>query len=79
MPHHSGSVPDDTQTTSPPAACPVCGASDLTTTSKTVTSETYWRCVPCGEVWNVARRESSSALGFGGWNRGGNRHHGRFR
>ena len=44
----------------PPAACPVCKSRDLTTTSKTVTSATYWRCLTCGEVWNAERLEAGS-------------------
>jgi predicted RNA-binding Zn-ribbon protein involved in translation (DUF1610 family) len=39
-----------------PAMCPSCGSRALTTTSKNVDASTYWRCVACGEVWNVARR-----------------------
>ena len=62
-----------------PAACPACRASIVTTTSKTVSAETYWRCVSCGEVWNVARRDAEarrapSSWGFGG---GGRRYGGR--
>ena len=41
----------------PPSACPSCQSADLKTTSKVVTVQTYWRCMACGEVWNVARRE----------------------
>jgi transposase-like protein len=44
----------------PPSACPSCRGSDITTTSKNVNTETYWRCVACGEVWNVGRRETTS-------------------
>jgi transposase-like protein len=45
---------------SAPTACPVCKSKDLTTTSKNVTSATYWRCTACGEVWNVERLEAGS-------------------
>ncbi|MBA2259087.1 MAG: hypothetical protein H0W18_09330 [Acidobacteria bacterium] len=27
------------------------------TTSKTVSDASYWRCIRCGEVWNVARQD----------------------
>jgi hypothetical protein len=27
----------------------------VTTTSKTVSETTYWRCHECGQVWNPAR------------------------
>jgi hypothetical protein len=39
-----------------PSKCPACRSSDITTTSKIVTAQAYWRCVACGEVWNVRRR-----------------------
>lgn len=42
-----------------PSACPACRSSDITTMSKVVTPESYWRCRTCGEVWNVARRNPS--------------------
>jgi transposase-like protein len=44
----------------PPAICPVCKSKELTTTSKTVTAATYWRCLTCGEVWNAERLEAGS-------------------
>ncbi len=43
-----------------PTACPSCRSKDLTTTSKTVTASTYWRCLACGEVWNAGRQEAAS-------------------
>jgi transposase-like protein len=74
MRNQSGAMSDDAvQTATAPAACPACGANDVTTTSKTVSAETYWRCVSCGEVWNVARRDpraargpATSSYGYGG-------------
>jgi hypothetical protein len=48
-----------------PSACPACRGSDIKTTSKVVTAETYWRCVACGEVWNVRRRQASRNSRFG--------------
>jgi len=47
---------DEPDVTPPPSICPACRSSDIKTTSKTVSAETYWRCMKCGEVWNVARR-----------------------
>lgn len=35
--------------------CPFCRSTTITTTSKTVTQTTYWRCLACGEVWNPSR------------------------
>jgi ribosomal protein L37AE/L43A len=51
-------VPDRSQPAEPPPApsqCPRCGSSDVMTT-KAITAESYWRCVSCGEIWNVSRR-----------------------
>jgi transposase-like protein len=39
--------------------CPACGSQTVTTASKTVTPESYWRCHACGEVWNDARRTAA--------------------
>ena len=42
--------------TTTPLACPTCKSADVTTTAgKTITPESYWRCVACGEMWNHAR------------------------
>jgi transposase-like protein len=38
-----------------PNACPFCTSVDVTTTGKTVNDSTYWRCVACGQIWNVNR------------------------
>jgi transposase-like protein len=43
-----------------PTHCPNCRSQDLKTTSKVVNAATYWRCVACGEVWNVARLRAGS-------------------
>jgi transposase-like protein len=52
-----------------PSRCPACGSPDVKTTSKSVTAESYWRCVSCGEVWNVARRTESRPAGYGSFRR----------
>ena len=39
----------------PPTSCPFCGAAKIAKQSEKVTSETYWRCEMCGEVWNASR------------------------
>ena len=39
-----------------PSQCPACRSTDVKTTSKVVSAESYWRCMACGEVWNVGRR-----------------------
>ena len=41
--------------TDKPAACPFCRSQDLSTTSKVISENTYWRCATCGQVWNQAR------------------------
>lgn len=48
----------------PPAKCPDCGGRQLTTTSKAIDKDTYWRCLSCGEVWNRDRRNNGSRFGF---------------
>lgn len=40
--------------------CPACKSRDVTTTSKVVTSASYWRCRACGEIWNAERLEAAS-------------------
>jgi transposase-like protein len=37
--------------------CPACQSRDLVTAAKKIDAETYWRCVTCGEVWNIKRLE----------------------
>jgi len=51
----------ENDTYEPPKACPVCRSRELTTTSKTPSPTSYWRCVRCGEVWNEKR------IGGGGY------------
>jgi transposase-like protein len=48
----------------PPARCPVCRGTNLTTTSKTIDASTYWRCITCGEVWNLQRHAEPSRFGY---------------
>jgi hypothetical protein len=43
-----------------PSQCPKCRSLDVTTVSKVVTAESYWRCGGCGEVWNAGRRREAS-------------------
>jgi transposase-like protein len=43
----------------PPAVCPACKSSAITTTSRKSDEHAYWRCGGCGEIWNAARRGSS--------------------
>jgi hypothetical protein len=40
---------------SAPVACPFCLSTDLKTTSKLIDESTYWRCMPCGQIWNPGR------------------------
>ena len=44
-----------TDATVAPKACPFCKSADITTTSKTMNVSTYWRCIGCGQIWNVDR------------------------
>lgn len=43
-----------------PSQCPKCRSLEVTTVSKVVTAESYWRCGGCGEVWNAGRRRETS-------------------
>jgi transposase-like protein len=61
--YREASPPDPGHPVAAPTACPACRARDVMTTSKTVSAESYWRCVSCGEVWNVARREPNRTHG----------------
>jgi transposase-like protein len=47
-----------------PTRCPSCGADELVTTSKAQDRHSYWRCVTCGEVWNLERRAAGSRFGY---------------
>ncbi len=53
---------DDADTTAPsaPTNCPTCRSIEITTTSKVINVETYWRCGACGDVWNVGRRRQGT-------------------
>jgi transposase-like protein len=42
-----------------PSRCPACNGRQMVTTSKTIDRQTYWRCVSCGEVWNLDRCRSA--------------------
>ncbi len=44
----------------PPALCPACRSKDISTTSKTPDTASYWRCGACGEIWNVGRLKEAS-------------------
>jgi transposase-like protein len=43
-----------------PVHCPMCRSKEVTTVSKVVTAESYWRCAGCGEVWNAGRRQEQT-------------------
>lgn len=61
---------NDIQTTvAAPSACPACRSADIKTTNKAMSVEAYWRCVTCGEVWNVTRRKTKSNTLYGTFGR----------
>ncbi|MFN2444581.1 MAG: hypothetical protein ABR606_03190 [Vicinamibacterales bacterium] len=35
--------------------CPFCASDRVTTTGKTLSASTYWRCHACAEIWNPDR------------------------
>ena len=39
-----------------PSICPVCRGQSISTAAKVASTDAYWRCADCGEVWNDARR-----------------------
>jgi len=43
-----------------PTQCPKCRSQEVTTVSKVVSAESYWRCGGCGEVWNAGRRREQT-------------------
>jgi transposase-like protein len=53
-------APTNPDGTTPRPGCPACRSLDVTTTSKTVDAESYWRCLGCGNVWNVRRQQAGS-------------------
>ena len=57
----------DSLASAPPAVCPACRSTELTTASKVVDANTYWRCKRCGEVWNATRRAAPSEWRRGRW------------
>jgi len=50
-------IPTDTGVAGvpPPSSCPFCRSPSVSTTSKTISAATYWRCATCGQIWNPAR------------------------
>jgi transposase-like protein len=56
---------DTTDTIAAPKACPFCSSVEVTTTSKAVTSSTYWRCTACGQIWNAERLGDARPAPFG--------------
>ena len=55
--------PKDADVPETPSRCPACRSQDVKTTSKVATTDAYWRCGECGEVWNVARHRAGSRYG----------------
>jgi transposase-like protein len=49
----------------PAPRCPVCRSLDVKTTAPVATDSSYWRCLACGEVWNLGRRESHQRSRYG--------------
>jgi transcription elongation factor Elf1 len=48
-------------------ACPFCQSERVSTTSKTLTSSTYWRCHSCGEIWNPGRAAAAPPFRRSAW------------
>ena len=52
------SAPSTTPETGVPVKCPVCHSSSISTSAKTPDASSYWRCGPCGEIWNAGRHHA---------------------
>jgi hypothetical protein len=50
----------DPEEPSAPTACPFCHSPKITTASEKVDPSAYWRCEACGEMWNLARLQTSA-------------------
>lgn len=50
--------------------CPFCKSTRVTTTDKSASSSTYWRCHACGEVWNPGRVDAARAFRHPPWAHG---------
>jgi hypothetical protein len=51
-----------------PVTCPFCGAGTIKAASEKVDASSYWRCVACGEMWNLNRMQTAPAR-WNTWNR----------
>jgi len=49
-----------------PTVCPGCKSQSIATTARRPDEHSYWRCRNCGEIWNVARRDTRPQ-GFRTW------------
>jgi transposase-like protein len=45
---------------SPPTACPFCRSPRVLAAGDKIDASTYWRCEGCGEMWNLARLQTSA-------------------
>ena len=50
-----------------PESCPSCGSKAVGTLAKVITTDTYWRCQGCGEIWNPARVERANRRPSRSW------------
>ena len=53
-------IPQEPEVTRTPTACPFCHSPKITTAIEKVDSSAYWRCEACGEMWNLARLQTSA-------------------
>jgi transposase-like protein len=60
-------VPPDQNHPIAVSACPFCASDRVSTTSKTPTVSTYWRCHSCGEIWNPGREAVAPAFARPRW------------
>ena len=51
----SATLPSSPSTVPPRMTCPFCRSDQVSTTTKTTDTNTYWRCGGCGQIWNPSR------------------------
>jgi predicted Zn finger-like uncharacterized protein len=63
------SIPSTSPAGATAGSCPGCQSSFIVTTSKIPDADSYWRCMKCGDVWNVGRSRASRSSGRDDWMR----------
>jgi predicted Zn finger-like uncharacterized protein len=62
-------IPSTSSAGATAGSCPGCQSSFIVTTAKIPDADSYWRCMKCGDVWNVARSRGARSSGRDDWMR----------